>query len=73
MSIEKVEQKIIELAHEFVNRFGKEVLELSYDELIAYIAPYFDYENWLIFKHNEYQMMVLFVKTVKQDLESQNK
>ena len=73
MSRYEVEQKIIEIAHEFVNKFGEEVLHLKVDELIAYLASYFNYEEWLIFRHNQYEMLRLFAQTVKQDLESLNK
>jgi len=68
MSVEKVEQKIIEIAHEFAQKYGKEILELSEDELISYLTSFFNYEEWLIFKHNEIEMLRLFLKTVKEDL-----
>jgi len=73
MSLKEVEQKIIELAHEFSKKYGQEILELSEDELISYLASNFDYESWKIFAFYKYQMLVLFLKTVKEDLESQNK
>jgi len=41
MSVEKVEQKIIEIAHEFAQKYGKEILELSEDELISYLTSFF--------------------------------
>jgi urease gamma subunit len=39
MTRREVEQKIIEIAHEFAKRYGEEVLELNDYELIAYITP----------------------------------
>ena len=68
MSRQEVEKKIIELAHEFAKKYGEEVLQMRVDELIMYLSSYFDYENWIIFKHNQYQMLKLFVKIVKEDL-----
>ena len=68
MGRKEVEEKIIKLAHEWSKKYGEEVLQLDYNELIAYITPFFNYQEWLIFKHNEYQMLALFIKTVKQDL-----
>ncbi len=73
MGKHKVEQKIVQIAHEFVQKFGEDVLQLTPDELIAYLTSYFDYESWLIFKHNEYELLKLFIQTIKEDLESQNK
>jgi len=73
MSRYEVEQKIIEIAHEFMNKFGEEVLHLKIDELVAYLVPQFNYEEYLIFKHNQYEMLRLFVQTVKQGLQSSNK
>jgi len=73
MSRYEVEQKVIQIAHEFAKRYGDEVLQLRVDELIAYLAPQFNYEEYLIFKHNQYEMLRLFVQTVKQDLQSLNK
>jgi hypothetical protein len=73
MSVKEVEEKIIQLAHEFASKYGEEVFEIRADELIAYIISQFNYEEYLIFKHNEINMLKLFVQTVKQDLESQNK
>ena len=58
----------IEIAHEFAQKYGKEILELSEDELISYLTSFFNYEEWLIFKHNEIEMLRLFLKTVKEDL-----
>ena len=68
MAKQEAERKVIELAHEFAQRYGEEVLQLNVDELITYLAGNFDYENWIIFKHNQYEMLKLFVKTVKEDL-----
>ena len=68
MSLKEVEQKITQIAHEFAKKYREEILELSYDELIAYIAPFFNYQEWLIFKHNEIEMLKLFVQTIKEDL-----
>jgi len=73
MSKQEVEEKIIKLAHEFSAKYGEDVLHLKVDELIMYLSSYFDYESWLIFKHNQYEMIKLFVETVKQDLNSLNK
>ena len=73
MGRHEVEQKIIEIAHEFAKKFGEEVLHLRIDELIAYLAPQFNYEEYLIFKYNQYEMLRLFVETVRQDLQSSNK
>jgi hypothetical protein len=68
MSLNEVKQKIVQLAHEFTQKYGEEVFEIHADELIAYISSEFDYENWLIFKHNEIEMLKLFVQTIKEDL-----
>jgi len=64
----EVEQKIVELAHKFAVQYGEEILHLKVDELIMYLSSYFDYESWLIFKHNQYELLKLFVETVKEDL-----
>ncbi|ARQ96442.1 hypothetical protein CCL42_gp36 [Sulfolobus islandicus rod-shaped virus 8] len=68
MSLNEVKQKVIQIAHEFVQKYGEEALQLSYDELISYLTSFFNYEEWLIFKHNEIEMLRLFLKTVKEDL-----
>jgi len=68
MARQEVEEKIVEIAHDFAKKYGEEVLQLTEDELIAHIGSNFDYQSWLIFKHNQYEMLKLFVKTVKEDL-----
>jgi len=68
MSIKEVEEKVIQLAHIFSKRFGEEILELSENELIAYLTAEFDYESWKIFAFYKYQMLALFLKTAKEDL-----
>jgi len=73
MSQKEVEQKIIELAHEFSKKYGQEILELSEDELITYINSKLDYESWKYFNFYQPKLLALFIKTVKEDLESQNK
>jgi len=73
MSLSEVKQKIVQIAHEFSAKYGEEVFQIRADELIAYISSQFNYEEWLIFKHNEYELLKLFVEIVKQDLQSQNK
>jgi len=68
MGRKEVEEKIVQIAHEWSQKYGEEVLQLSYDELISYLTSFFNYEEWLIFKHNEIEMLRLFLKTVKEDL-----
>ena len=72
MGRKEVEEKIIKIAHEWSKKYGEEVFKLRVDELIMYLSSYFNYEEWIIFKHNQYEMLRLFVQTVKQDLQSLN-
>jgi len=69
MSVKEVEQKIIEIAHEWSQKYGEEVLHLNEYELIAYITPQLTSEELDIFRHYKYQMLALFLKTVKEDLD----
>jgi len=69
MSVKEVEQQIIELAHEFSKKYGKEIFELSENELIAYINAKLDYESWKYFNFYQPKLLRLFIKTVKEDLE----
>ncbi|ARQ96598.1 hypothetical protein [Sulfolobus islandicus rod-shaped phage 6] len=73
MSVKEIEQKIIELAHEFSKKYGQEILELNEYELIVYINSKLDYESWKYFNFYQQKLLALFIKTVKEDLESQNK
>jgi len=73
MSVKEVEEKIVQIAHEWSKKYGEEVLELTEDELIAYITPQLSLEQLDIFRHYKYQMLALFLKTVKEDLQSSNK
>ena len=68
MILSEEEERIIELAHEFSKKYGKEILGLSDDELIKYITSQLDYESWKIFAFYKYQLLRLFIKTVKEDL-----
>jgi len=68
MSVEKVEQKIIEIAHEFSKKYGSEVLELTEDELIAYITPLLSLDELSVFRFYKSKMLYIFLKTVKEDL-----
>ena len=68
MGRKEVEEKIIQLAHIFSEKFGEEVLQLREDELIAYITPQLSLNDLDIFRHYKYQMLYLFLKTVKEDL-----
>ena len=68
MILSEEEEKIIELAHEFSKKYGKEISGLSEDELIKYITSKLDYESWKIFVFYNYQLFELFIKTVKEDL-----
>jgi len=68
MSIKEEEERIIELAHEFSKKYGKEVLELSENELIAYINSKLDYESWKYFNFYQSKLLRLFIKIVKEDL-----
>jgi len=69
MSVKEVEQQIIELAHEFSKKYGKEILELSEEELMTYINSKLDYESWKYFNFYQPKLLRLFIKTVKEDLE----
>jgi len=73
MSIEKVEQKIIQIAHDFSKRYGEEVLELEEYKLVAYIMPFLTLDEINVFRYYKTRMLYLFLKTVKEDLESSNK
>lgn len=73
MSLKEVEEKVIKLAHEFAQKYEKEILELNEYELIAYINSKLDYESWKYFNFYQPKLLALFIKTVKEDLESQNK
>jgi len=73
MSIEKEEERVIKSAHEFARKFKDEILGLSEKELMAYISSKLDYESWKLFVFYNYPMFALFVKTVKEDLESLKK
>ena len=68
MSRQEVEEKIIKLAHEFSAKYGEDVLQLRIDEFIAYITPQLSLDEIDIFRHNQYEMIKLFVETVKKDL-----
>jgi len=68
MSIKEVEERIIKIAHEFSKKYGEEVLQLSENELIAYIIPHLSLEYLNIFRYYKYQMLALFLKIVKEDL-----
>jgi len=68
MSIEKVEQKIIEIAHLFSQKYGEEILELTDYELIAYITPLLSLDDLTTFRYYKTKMLYLFLKTVKEDL-----
>ena len=68
MSKQEVEKKIIEIAHEFAKRYGEDILQLRVDEFIAYITPLLSLDELDIFRHNQYEMIKLFVETVKKDL-----
>jgi hypothetical protein len=70
MTRQEVEQKIIEIAHEFAKRYGEEVLELNDYELIAYITPLLPLEYLNIFRYYETYMLAIFRKTVKEDLKT---
>jgi len=69
MSRQEVEQKIVEIAHMFSKKYGSEVLELSENELIAYITPLLSLDELSIFRFYKYQLLYLFLKTVKEDLD----
>jgi len=73
MSVKEIEQQIIKLAHEFSKKYGQEILELNEYELTAYINSKLDYESWKYFNFYQPKLLALFIKTVKEDLESQNK
>jgi len=73
MSIEKVEQKIIQIAHDFSKRYGEEVLELEEYKLVAYIMSFLTLDEINVFRYYKTRMLYLFLKTVKEDLESSNK
>ena len=69
MGENEVEQQIIEIAHEFSKKYGKEILELSEEELMTYINSKLDYESWKYFNFYQPKLLRLFIKTVKEDLE----
>ena len=68
MSEQEIEQQIIEKAHEFAKLHKEKILGLSEDELIRYINSQLDYESWKIFNVYSQKLLVLFVKTIKEDL-----
>ena len=68
MSVKEIEQQIIKLAHEFAQKYGSEVLELTEDELIVYINSKLDYDSWKYFNFYQPKLLRLFVKTIKEDL-----
>ena len=68
MSEQEIEQQIVQIAHEWSQKYGKEILELNENELIAYINSKLDYESWKFFNFYEYKLFELFIKTVKEDL-----
>jgi len=68
MSKQEVEEKIVQIAHDFAKKYGEDILQLRIDEFIAYITPLLNLNELDIFRHNQYQMIRLFVETVKKDL-----
>ena len=68
MSVKEIEQQIIKLAHEFAQKYGSEVLELTEDELIAYITPLLSLDELSVFRFYKSKMLYIFLKTVKEDL-----
>jgi hypothetical protein len=68
MSVKEVEQKIIEIAHEFSRKYGSEVLELTENELMAYITPLLSLDELSVFRFYKSKMLYIFLKTVKEDL-----
>jgi len=68
MSEKEVEEKIVQKAHWIAQKFKEKGL----DELTAYIAFEFDYDEYLIFKRNQDKLLRLFLKTIEEDLQSLN-
>jgi len=68
MTQKKVEEKIVQIAHEFSQKYGDEVLELNEYELIAYITPLLSLNELTTFRYYKTRMLYLFLKTVKEDL-----
>jgi len=68
MSQKEVEERIVQIAHEFTRRYGQEILELNEYELIAYITPLLPLDYLNIFRYYETYMLAIFRKTVKEDL-----
>ena len=68
MSEQEIEQQIVQIAHEWSQKYGKEILELNENELIAYINSKLDYESWKFFNFYQPKLLRLFIKTIKEDL-----
>jgi len=68
MSMGKIEQKIVELAHMFVQSYGEKALQMKTTEFEKYIIPNLTYNEKIIFNHNKFKLLVLFYKTVVTDL-----
>jgi hypothetical protein len=68
MSMKKIEEKIVKLAHEFVKEYGTDAIKTKSDIWSKYIIPNLTSNEREIFKHNQFRLLVLFYKTIVTDL-----
>ena len=73
MSMGKIEQKVIELAHMFVEKYGRDALKTKHNDWVKYIIPHLNRYEKEIFIHNQFKLLVLFYKTVVTDLRNSRK
>jgi len=71
--MKQVEEKIVQLAHEFVKKYGEDALKIKQDDRVKYIIPNLNRYEQEIFKHNQFKLLVLFHKTIVTDLRKSKK